>query len=189
MLNDISGKEMWKNWKEFDGRYAVSSSGRVYSHLKSRLLIPQMHTGGYAKTCFCVDGKYYNRYIHRMVAELFLTDWNTDLQVNHIDGNKWNNSVSNLEMVTPSENMKHADVTGLGGAHHLHYGGKHNLARPIIQLTKDGDYVARYHSTFEAQCTTGVSSGNISGVASGNRKSAGGFLWKWKTDDERGFVK
>lgn len=128
---------------------------------------------------FTVGGKPNNRYVHRLVAELFLPEWDSELQVNHIDGDKWNNHVSNLEMVTPSQNILHAHKTGIGGAHHLHKGGTANQAKPVEQYTLDGEFVASYSSTFKAQCATGVSSGNLSGVARGLRKSAGGFLWKW----------
>lgn len=56
--------------------------------------------------------------IHRLVAEAYLPDWNKDLQVNHIDGNKANNHYLNLEMCTQSENMRHAFKTGLITANH-----------------------------------------------------------------------
>ena len=52
------------------------------------------------------------RYIHRAVARLFLGDY-VNLQVNHIDGNKFNNCLDNLEWVSPSANIKHAHKTGL----------------------------------------------------------------------------
>lgn len=170
--------ERWRPVNEFPDLYLISDLGRVYSLTKQRLLPSQRHTGGYRKILFTVNSKWYNRYIHRLVAEHFLDDWDASLQVNHIDGDKTNNCFSNLEMVTPAQNIKHAHVSGIGGAHHLHHKGG-NPARPVEQYTLDGEFVAKYQSTFQAQKATGVSSGNLSHVASGTRKTAGGFLWKW----------
>ena len=177
-------------WHEFDGIYCVSDHGRVYSTVADKFIALCVHTGGYLKVSLHVNGKNYNRYAHRMVAESFLPDWDRELQVNHIDGNKKNNHVGNLEMVTPSQNMSHAHHSKIGGAHHLHKGGKHNHARPVLQFTKDGEFIAKYNSTYQAQCATGVSSGNLSGVATGNRKSAGGYIWKWEetVDDSRKYT-
>lgn len=131
------------------------------------------------KVCYTVGGKGLNRYIHRLVAEAFLPDWSQSLQVNHIDGNKQNNTVDNLEMVTPSQNITHAHRTGIGGAHHLHKLGG-NPAKPVSQYTLSGEYVATYSSTFQAQKATGTSSGNLSHCASGTRRTAGGYIWKWE---------
>ena len=170
--------EQWQAVKEFPDLYLISNFGRVYSLSKQRLMPSQRHTGGYRKVSFTVNSKWYNRYIHRLVAEHFLANWDGQLQVNHIDGDKTNNCVDNLEMVTPSENIKHAHTSGIGGAHHLHHKGG-NKARPVMQYTLDGEHLATFKSTFQAQQMTGVSSGNLSHVASGTRKTAGGFLWKW----------
>lgn len=66
-----------------------------------------------------IENKLIKTYpIHRLVAETFLPNWEKSLQVNHIDGNKANNSVSNLEMCTQSENMRHAFKTKLMTADH-----------------------------------------------------------------------
>lgn len=119
-----------------------------------------------------------------MVAQHFLDTWDSTLQVNHIDGDKQNNHFENLEMVTPSENMFHAHHTKIGGARHLHKGGDSNAARLVHQYTREGEYIATYSSTYQAQCTTGVSSGNLSQCASGKRSSAGGFLWSWSEEQQ-----
>ena len=66
--------------------------------------------------------KWERQGVHRLIAEAFLPDWNPKLQVNHINGNGKDNRVSNLEMVTKSQNMQHALKTGLssclGETHH-----------------------------------------------------------------------
>lgn len=68
----------------------------------------------YARVRLFICGKWYQRYAHRVLMETFCPVENSkELQINHIDGNRANNSLSNLEWVTSSENIKHAFRTGL----------------------------------------------------------------------------
>jgi len=100
--------------KGFD-KYFISSKGDVYSdkyHIRRRLK-PRKNAKGYLYVNLCKNGKYKSIEIQRLVAQEFLEDFNPSLQVNHIDGNKQNNSVDNLEMATQAENMKHAINTEL----------------------------------------------------------------------------
>lgn len=90
------------------GRYTVDEDGNVFSVRYGRLLKPYMSNSGYYMVT--LDGK--NVYVHRLVAKAFVPNPNCKLCVNHKDGNKLNNNVSNLEWVTYSENLQHAyDVT------------------------------------------------------------------------------
>lgn len=97
-------------------------------------------------------------------------------EINHIDGNKENNNVSNLEWVTPSENQRHARKTGL----HISDGDK-----PVLQI-KDGKIIKEYKSASVASRETGISRSNICNVCNKrvykNRHflTAGGFVWQWK---------
>ena len=69
-------------------------------------------TSGYSSVSLWMNGKQYRRYVHRLMAETYLGDCST-LQINHIDGVKLNNNLSNLEIVTATGNMNHAYKTGL----------------------------------------------------------------------------
>jgi len=113
-----------------------------------------------------IGGK--NVFIHRIMAKTFLP--NEKEQVNHIDGNKQNNSISNLEWVTPQENAIHAYATGLSDItiHH----------KEVHQYTLEGRYIASFISDVSAQEATGVVKQNISKVTLGKRPNAGGFLWR-----------
>lgn len=95
--------------KGFD-KYFVSSKGDIYSdkYHTRRSLKPRKNAKGYLYVNLCKDGKYKSIEIQRLVAQEFLENFDPSLQVNHIDGNKQNNSVENLEMVTQSGNIKHA---------------------------------------------------------------------------------
>ena len=111
-------KEIWKAIKDYEGKYEVSNLGRVKSlertsrlnrKIKERILAPREYTGGYLR----VQLSRKDFYIHRLVAETFIPNPENKSQVNHIDGNKRNNRVDNLEWNTPLENNLHAIRTGL----------------------------------------------------------------------------
>ncbi len=106
--------EVFKKIKESD-EYLVSSYGNVKSLKFNREIILKnllTDTGYYAVNIW-VNGKNLRRKVHRLVAQAFLENDNNKKTVNHIDGNKLNNHVSNLEWSTYSENHKHAYKIGL----------------------------------------------------------------------------
>lgn len=74
---------------------------------------PRVNNCGYGRIRFKIYGKFSERLIHRLVAMAFIPNPNNKPQVNHKDGDKTNNNVSNLEWVTSKENMQHASQTGL----------------------------------------------------------------------------
>jgi len=101
-------KEIWKEVDWFDGMYLISNFGRLKSMHNNIIRKPFLKEKRYPKLVLNKNGKKYMRYIHRMVAIAFISNPKNKKQVNHIDGNKCNNNVSNLEWNTPSENMQHS---------------------------------------------------------------------------------
>lgn len=97
----------------YENRYLISSYGRVYSIRGKRWLKYSVPKCGYPQVGLCVHNKRVNYMIHRLVAQTFLNKPIDKDYVNHIDGNKLNNRVDNLEWVTRSENEKHAYIHGL----------------------------------------------------------------------------
>lgn len=93
--------------------YAVSNDGRVKNTVTDRELKPIRERTGYSHVTLCNGGKHHQTSIHRLVAQEFIPNPDDKPMVNHIDGDKANNRVDNLEWCTPSENMQHAYRTGL----------------------------------------------------------------------------
>jgi hypothetical protein len=102
-------------WKSIDGydNYEISDEGRVRNSKTGRVLKPSCSRGGYEKVNLRSNGVQKSAKIHRLVAENFIPNDDYSKVVNHKDGNKINNSVTNLEWCTPSENNRHAFRHGL----------------------------------------------------------------------------
>lgn len=110
----------WKPIKDYEELYMVSNTGLVkrirfingkYNFKKERLLKLIINKDGYMFVRLCKNGKTKNMRIHKLVANAFLGESN--LQVDHIDGNKQNNNLNNLEYVTPKENTQRAWKKGI----------------------------------------------------------------------------
>lgn len=110
--------EEWKPINGFEGLYEISSYGRVKSfksHPSGKILKTNLDANGYPKISLSKKGAKKDTTVHRLVAETYLPRVDGKTCVNHIDGNKANNRLDNLEWCTYSENIKHAIRTGLYG--------------------------------------------------------------------------
>lgn len=114
--------EVWKDIPNFEGLYQVSNLGNVKSlnriindrhkNIKGKLLKPNI-ANGYYKVVLSKNGKLKTIPIHKLVAQTFILNADNKPQINHIDGNKLNNNINNLEFVTAKENIRHRfDVLG-----------------------------------------------------------------------------
>lgn len=131
--------EQWSKIPNFD--YSVSNYGNVRNDKTNRIKEKHIDRYGYDIVHLYKNGIRFNKRVHRLVAEAFVNNPENKACVNHIDGDKLNNSADNLEWVTYSENMKHAYRTGLAKPHPT-YGmrGKRNpnggrKGKPIICTT------------------------------------------------------
>ena len=118
--------EIWKPIKDYEGLYEVSNFGNVRSLRfdKVKLLKLNMDRCGYFRCNLYKNATYKTYSVHRLVALAFISNAKNKSQINHIDGNKQNNRVDNLEWCTNSENITHAYKTGLksvdGEKNHQH---------------------------------------------------------------------
>jgi hypothetical protein len=169
--------EIWKVVEDFPS-YEVSSLARVRKIDTQRIRKTPIGKRGYPVCSLVKDGKVHLATLHRLVAKAFIPNPYNLPQINHIDGNKANCSISNLEWCTPRHNMLHARETGL----HKSDGDK-----PVLQYTLDGSLVAEYKSASEAARVNGISRSTICNVCCHRKNDNGyeyktykGFIWKWK---------
>lgn len=100
--------EKYRDVAGYEGLYQVTSWGRVYSVGKNRFLKTETTDKGYLRVDLIDEnGKRQHHKVHRLVAKAFIPNSHNKPQVNHKDGNKQNNSITNLEWVTDSENKEH----------------------------------------------------------------------------------
>ena len=105
--------EVWKDVVGYEGLYKVSNLGRVKKPMGAYDIILRPFTQDYKMISLSFSGKSKKFLVHRLVAQAFIQNPENKDEVNHIDGNKLNNVVENLEWVTKSENAKHAYKLGL----------------------------------------------------------------------------
>lgn len=170
-------KEIWKDIEGYEGLYQISNLGNVRTlHWnrtnKTRLLTPFMNSG-YLRIGFRQNYILKNYLIHVLVAKAFVDNPYNKPQVNHIDGNKLNNCVSNLEWVTRSENVIHAHKTNLIKSMPSRWNTKQ-----IKQLSLDGKIIAIYKSQREASKICNYSQPKISNAIK-NKKPYKNSLWEY----------
>ena len=175
-------KELYKPIPGYEDKYMVSNLGNVMSMnylntMKSKVLTPIKHHGGYLIIHL---GANKIRLIHTLVAEVFIPNPDNKKYVNHIDGSKHNNTVSNLEWVTSKENMNHAIRNGLRDPHCTNQrSGKGNAqSKPILQYSKDGKLIKRWDCISDAARYYKCNPCTINNNAAGRIKSVKGFVWK-----------
>ena len=114
--------EIWKDIEGYENKYQVSNLGNVKSletwtgdkYIRREKILKNMVYGnGYYYVCLSKNGKVKKYKVNRLVAQAFIPNPDNKPFTNHIDGDKLNNNVDNLEWCTQSENMKHASMIGL----------------------------------------------------------------------------
>lgn len=100
--------ETWKDIEGFEGKYQVSSWGRVRNAITLCIIRPYSNTKGYLKIGLTKNNKCVKFRVNRLVAKAFIPNPYNLPQVNHKDGNKANNSFTNLEWITNGDNQRHA---------------------------------------------------------------------------------
>lgn len=168
--HDLNDGEIWKIY-ENNPIFSLSSFGNIRKNDKD-----YMPTKAPTGLTFSCGGK--NICLHRAIASTFISNPLNKPQVNHIDGNRYNNHISNLEWVNNSENVKHSHTFLF--RNYSAYGENHNNSKTISQYTKDGKLLEVFGGVNEAARQLDIEFTNIAKCARGERKIAGGFMWKYE---------
>lgn len=153
---------------EYSSLYQVSNIGNVRSIKKGQNLKP-CERNGYKSVCLSHNNIKKNHMIHRLVAMAFIENPDMREIVNHKDGDRTNNTVSNLEWSTYSANALHS-VNTLNNR-------RSTVA--VRQLSPDGQILSTFESIKEAALSTGVSAKKIPSVCNGSRMTTGGYGWEY----------
>ncbi len=144
---------MWKQIDEADDNCFISDKGEVKHN--EYLLKPRPTKNGYLRIQYKVNGKFVDRYVHRLVAQYFISNPNNYKCVNHIDGDKTNNYVTNLEWCTYKQNMAHASTHNLVNRDSEKRKSQCKLnqlravesaSRPMVEYDEQGNFVKLHKS-------------------------------------------
>lgn len=166
-IPDVENSEDWARVEGFDN-YFISKKGEVFSLKRKKFMQPQKAT--YPRVKLFKDNKPHILYIHTLVAKTFIPRVEGKSLVNHIDGDKNNYHVDNLEWCTCKENSQHAVDTGLCPK---------PKGKRVVQFTESHEKIAEFDTLKEAAAATGAHPDTITLVCNGKRQRSGGFRWKW----------
>ena len=165
----------WIELKEND-KYEINECGIVRNKKTKRPLKYWKTTIGYYTVCLFRNGNQKTYYIHRLIANNFIKNPNNYNEVNHIDGNKQNNSINNLEWCTHKHNMQEAHDNGLVKET---YGKDNPISKKVKQtIIKTGETII-WDSMMDAKRKMGYSTGSISDACQGNLKTAYKSKWEY----------
>jgi HNH endonuclease/NUMOD1 domain len=172
---EIPGEE-WRSLEQYPD-HTFSSEGRVYSQMYERCLTNLPCEDGYVRVNLRDRANHKKqKRVHVLIVQAFLGDAPEGMErpvVNHKDGNKANNRISNLEWISFSGNIQAAYDTG-----------QNPNQRPCIQYSLEGEEIARFKSPAEAMRQTHIEQNHINNVCKKkpNYNTAGGYLWRYVTD-------
>lgn len=164
-------------WKKiiFEGKetdYSVSDIGEVRKDVTDYILKQQVQQG-YHHVTIQINKKPKRFRVHRLVAEAFIPNPDNLPYVNHLDGNRANNIVSNLEWTTPAGNTQHAVKTGLMAP---------TREREVVQFSLSGEKIAEYRSQSEAARLTNSLGEKICMCCRFEREQHNGYQWRYKSE-------
>jgi hypothetical protein len=166
--------EKWKDIVGYENKYQVSNFGRLRN--ANGIMKPMTATNGYLVACLWKNNKQKKFVLHKLVAQAFLENPNNYKEVNHIDGNKNNNRVENLEWCDRSINLTHAYKTGLK---QKKFGKDNHNSKRVKQTNILTGEIKVWDSLGDIQRTLGYSSGQISQVCNKIWKTAHNCKWEY----------
>lgn len=184
-------EEIWKDIKGYEGLYQVSNLGRVrsldrvvkqicgrnknkfqYNHYKGYILIPYIRKDGYTEISLSKHKKQTKFLLHRLVAITFLEQNNLP-EVNHIDENKQNNCVTNLEWCTAKYNSNYGNRAKKF---------KNSIGIKILEFDLNNNFIKRYESIIDISRERNIPYKKIYRRIN-TEKSLNGLKWKYETSE------
>ena len=155
-----------KDIKGYEGLYAITSCGKVWSYKSQKFLSQRKNHDGYLLVNLYKNGTMKAYSVHRLVAEAYIPNPENKTEINHKDENKEHNWLSNLEWTTHKENVNH-------GTRNTRASKKTFAPVYCIELDKT------FSSATEAMRQLGIYSANISKCCKGQLKTCGGYHWRY----------
>lgn len=196
-----AGVEIWKPIKGYEGYFEISNLGRVKSieryvtckdhphHVKEKIKNIHFNRNNYPCVTLCKEGTSRDKLLHRLLMEAFVPNPENKPEIDHINTDVTDYSFSNLRWVTHKENqnnsitMEHFSIDAnstIQKQRRLNTrktNGGITAPITVYQYTKEGEFVASYNSTFEAQRATGIHCTGIRRALDNCSQAAGGFMW------------
>lgn len=161
-------REIWKDIPGYEGLYVVSTLGKVKNKRTDKILKPMHNGNNYFQVEIRKNGVPKRCLVHRLVAQSFFSDFSTDLEINHKNGDKADNRLCNIELVTRSENLIHRT---------------YDLGVPVamnpIRAVKCIDTGVVYRSIHEAARAVKTTQSNISRCLCGDTRTAAKLRWEY----------
>lgn len=196
-------KEEWRDIPQYEGLYQVSNQGQIRSidrivrrngettkNLRGFILLPLYQKSGYMFVFLSKNGKAKRMAIHRAVALAFIPNPENKPEVNHINEDKTDNRVENLEWATIKENRNYGTRIARGIANRNQTGEKNGMfgkrgslnpnSKKVLQYDLSGQFIREYDSVKMAAEMTHSNASSISRVANGYLKQTNSFIWRYK---------
>lgn len=192
-LEDLDG-EVWKDIKDYEGFYQVSNMGRIKSlartrktkgngiyHIKESILKQSITKKGYLRINLTKNSQGRKFQVHRLVAQTFISNPENKPQVNHINEDKTDNRVSNLNWMTDKENSNWGTAIKRAKQTKIDRGIVQALCKTVLQYDLDGNFIKEWNSTQETG-KGGFNRGHVAACCRGEERQHKGYIWKYKED-------
>lgn len=153
--------------------YSINEQGEIINNISKKILKQRLQQG-YKHVGLHINKESKSFRVHRLVAQTFIPNPNNYPYVNHIDGNRQNNNISNLEWCTPSQNSLHSAKNN----------NKRFFRKRVKQYNMNGDFMLEYNSIKEASLETKTDPCKISEVCNRHRLSTNNYQWRFSDDEQ-----
>ncbi len=177
----MKSKEVFKDIPGYNGEYQATTKGRIYSVKSEKFMKLRKNHNGYLTVMLYRNGKQKVHFVHLLVLATYEDRPSRKHECNHKNSVRDFNELTNLEWVTKSENAIHGFKYGNREVQKPNLGltgGLSKLSKKVSKFDLHGKFISHFDGVSEAERLTGIK--NISAVCLGKRKSAGGFIWKFK---------